>query len=88
MLFRSLAFKETPVYLNSTVQEIRKDGVTVKDKEGKVFDLKADHVITALGYKPAPLVKSGRKVHLVGDAKKVGNLRTVIWRAWDVCMKL
>lgn len=83
-----LAFKETPVYLNSTVQEIRKDGVTVKDKEGKVFDLKADHVITALGYKPAPLVKSGRKVHLVGDAKKVGNLRTVIWRAWDVCMKL
>ena len=83
-----LAFKETPVYLNTSVQEIRKDGVTVKDKEGKVFDLKADHVITALGYKPAPLVKSGRKVHLVGDAKKVGNLRTVIWRAWDVCMKL
>lgn len=83
-----LAFKETPVYLNTTVLEIRKDGVTVQDKEGKVFELKADNVITALGYKPAPLVRSGRKVHLVGDAKKVGNLRTVIWRAWDVCMKL
>ena len=27
-------------------------------------------------------------VHIVGDAHKVGNLRTVIWRAWDVCMKL
>ena len=23
-----------------------------------------------------------------GDACKVGNLRTVIWQAWDVCMKL
>ncbi len=83
-----LAFKETPVYLNTAVLEIRKDGVTVQDKEGKVFELKADNVITALGYNPAPLVRSGRKVHLVGDAKKVGNLRTVIWRAWDVCMKL
>lgn len=83
-----LAFKETPVYLNTTVLEIRKDGVTVQDKEGKVFELKADNVITALGYKPAPLVRPGRKVHLVGDAEKVGNLRTVIWRAWDVCMKL
>ena len=83
-----LAFKKTPIYLNTCVQEIRKDGVTVKDKDGKIFDLKADHVITALGYEPAPLVTSGRKVHLVGDANKVGNLRTVIWRAWDVCMKI
>lgn len=83
-----LAFKEVPVYLNTTVQEIREDGVTVKDKEGKIFELKGDTVITALGYQPAPLVKSGRKVHLVGDARKVGNLRTVIWRAWDVCMKI
>jgi len=25
---------------------------------------------------------------VIGDAAKVGNLRTVIWGAWDVCMKL
>jgi len=25
---------------------------------------------------------------VIGDAYKVGNLRTVIWQAWDVCMKL
>lgn len=29
-----------------------------------------------------------QNVHLVGDADHVGNLRTVIWRAWDVAMKL
>ena len=26
--------------------------------------------------------------HIIGDANKVGNLRTVIWGAWDICMKI
>jgi 2-enoate reductase len=83
-----LAFKKTPVYLNTTLLEIKENGVTVKDKDGKVFDLEGDSVIVSIGYKPTPLTKGGRHVHLVGDANSVGNLRTVIWRAWDVCMKL
>ena len=83
-----LAFKKTPVYLNTTLVEIKEDGVTVKDKEGKVFDLKGDTVIVSVGYKPAPLTGTAKHVHLVGDANGVGNLRTVIWRAWDICMKL
>ena len=29
-----------------------------------------------------------KNVYVVGDAYKVGNLRTVIWRAWDVAKKL
>ena len=29
-----------------------------------------------------------QKVHLVGDCNQVGNLRTVIWRSWDIAMKL
>jgi 2-enoate reductase len=60
----------------------------VKDKEGKIFDLKGDSVIVSVGYNPAPLSKASGNIHLVGDANGVGNLRTVIWRAWDVCMKL
>ena len=83
-----LAFKKTPVYLDTTLLEIREGGVTVKDKEGKVFDLSGDSVIVSVGYNPAPLTGAARHVHLVGDADGVGNLRTVIWRAWDVCMKL
>lgn len=83
-----LAFQKTPVYLETTVLEIRKDGVTLQDKTGKTFDLKADSVIVSIGYDPAPLSQASRHVHLVGDANGVGNLRTVIWRAWDVCMKL
>uniref|UniRef100_UPI002420465D oxidoreductase n=1 Tax=Emergencia timonensis TaxID=1776384 RepID=UPI002420465D len=34
-----LAFKKTPVYLNTTLVEIKEDGVTVKDKEGKVISV-------------------------------------------------
>lgn len=86
-----LAFKKTPVYLETSVSEIRPNGVTVKDKEGKVFDIMADDVIVSVGYLPAPLpmLENARMpVHLVGDCNKVGNLRTVIWRAWDVCMKI
>ncbi|NLC88840.1 MAG: FAD-dependent oxidoreductase [Clostridiaceae bacterium] len=83
-----LAFKEVPVHLETSLQEIKENAVTVKNKAGEIFDLDCDSVIMAIGYESTPLVKSSRNVHLVGDAHKVGNLRTVIWRAWDVCMKL
>lgn len=83
-----LAFKKTPVYLETTLLEIKEDGVTVKDKTGKILDLKGDSVIVSIGYAPTPLTEASKHVHLVGDANGVGNLRTVIWRAWDVCMKL
>ena len=83
-----LVFKKAPIYLDTTLLEIKEDGVMVKDKDGKTFDLKGDSVIVSIGYNPTPLVKASGHVHIVGDADKVGNLRTVIWRAWDVCMKL
>ena len=62
--------------------------VTLKDKEGKTFSVKADSVILSVGYKSAPVAPKGKHVHVIGDAEKVGNLRSVIWGAWDVCMKL
>ena len=50
----------------------------------------ADSVILSVGYKPQPLEhnEKDKHIHVIGDANKVGNLRTVIWGAWDVCMKL
>ena len=41
-----------------------------------------------MGNKPQPLAEKAKHVHIVGDCHKVGNLRTVIWQAWDVAMKL
>ena len=77
-----------PVHLETRLNEIRADGVTVTDKDGNKFDIAADNVILSMGYKPAPLCEKSKHLHLVGDCAKVGNLRTVIWQAWDVCMKL
>ena len=82
------AAKDVPVYLETMLGEIHDDGVTVVGKDGKSTKLGADSVILSVGYRPAPLVSSGKRAEIVGDAKKVGNLRTVIWNAWDVAMKL
>jgi 2-enoate reductase len=76
------------VHLETGLCEIKEGSVTVKDKEGNTFDIKADSVIMSVGYNPAPLAEKKRHVHVIGDADKVGNLRTVIWGAWKVCMKL
>ncbi len=82
------AANKVPVHLESKVSEIRADGVTIVDKDGNTADIAADNVILSVGYTPAPLAKKTRHVHVIGDAHKVGSLRTVIWQAWDVAMKL
>ena len=74
--------------LETKTTEIRDDGVTVVDKNGKKTDIPCDSVVLSVGYKPAPVAPKAKHVHVIGDADKVGNLRTVIWQAWDVCMKL
>ena len=77
-----------PVHLETSLLEIGDGFVSVKDKEGNAFNIPADSVILSVGYNPAPLAPKAKNVHVIGDANKVGNLRTVIWGAWDTCMKL
>ena len=77
-----------PVHLETKLCEIQDDGVLVADKDGKSFKIDADSVILSTGYRPNPLSEKAKNVHIVGDASKVGNLRTVVWQAWDVCMKI
>ena len=79
---------KVPVYLESRTTEIRDNGVTIATKDGQTIDVEADTVILSVGYKPAPVAEKAKHVHVIGDAQKVGNLRTVIWGAWDVAMKL
>ena len=80
-------YKNVPTYLESKVLEIRKNKILI-EQNSKKLNINIDNVIVAIGYNPSPLCKESKNVHLVGDALKVGNLRTVIWRAWDVAMKL
>ena len=77
-----------PVYLETVVKEIRDGVVVAAGKDGKTFEIPSDSVILSVGYKPAPLAEKAKNIHIIGDAGKVGNLRTAIWGAWDVCMKI
>ena len=77
---------QVPVHLETTVSEIKADGVVLVRPNGSKETVPADSVILSVGYKPDPVTTKG--VYVVGDADSVGNLRTVIWGVWDVCMKL
>ena len=82
------AAKKLPVHLETSLVRVLDDGVIVRGKDGLEFKIDADSVIMSVGYNPAPVSKKAKNVHIIGDAKAVGNLRTVIWGAWDVAMKL
>lgn len=81
------ALHKVPVHLETRLLEITENGVKVQ-KGNDVFEIPADSVIMSVGYIPAPVAEGSKHVHVVGDSAKVGNLRTVIWGAWDVAMKL
>ena len=83
------AANQVPTHLETRLVSVEDDCVWVEDlKYGKQFKIDTDSVILSVGYKPAPLVNKGKHIHVIGDAKAVGNLRTVIWQAWDIAMKL
>ena len=84
-----LAFKKVPVYLEHTITEIGDGYVMVKpNKGGEAFKLECDSVVNGIGFVPAPVAAKDKGVHHIGTCEKWGNLRDVIWSAWDVCMKI
>lgn len=82
------ALHKIPVYLETTVKEIQKDKVIVKKKDGTLEEIPTDSTIMSTGYISTPLVSPSKHVHLVGDCLGVGTLKTVIWRAYEVAMKI
>lgn len=82
------ALHKIPVHLESKLTSIGDKEITIEKIGGRAEKIKVDSVIMSAGYIPTPLVKKGKNVHLVGDCLAVGNLRSVIWRAYDVAMKI
>ena len=83
-----LAFKKVPVYLNATITEIGDGFVMVKQQDGTEIRIECDSVVNGIGFVPAPIAADDHKVYRVGTCEKWGNLRNVIWGAWDVCMHI
>lgn len=80
------ALNNVPIYLNTSLKEVKDDEI-ICEQNGQTINIKCDSVIASVGYIPDPLTKEG-KVQLVGDCLSVGNLRSVIWRAYEVAMKI
>ena len=78
--------KKTNIYLETRLKEVLRDRVILLDKDDKQFEVKCDSVISSMGYISNPLVTKG--VLLVGDCSSIGNLKTVIWQAYEAAMKI
>jgi 2-enoate reductase len=85
------ALHKTPVYLETSLKEVRDGSIICTDKDGKELEMACDSVISSAGYIPDPVTKENDRtsnMDYVGDCQKIGNLRTVIWRAYEVAMRM
>ena len=82
------AYNKVPVYLETTLREVREGSILCTDKDGKELEIPCDSVLGAVGYIPTPLAEESKNVYKVGDCLKIGNLRSVVWRAYEVAMKI
>ena len=79
--------KNVEVHLETKLNKITDDSIIVDTNDGKK-EIKVDDVIISAGYIPNQEFAKQKNVYYVGDCYEVGNLRTVIWRSWDIAMKL
>lgn len=79
---------EVPVYLETKLKEVKEHSVICTDKTGKEIEIPCDSVIGSVGYLPNPLERKGKNIYLVSDCEQVGNLRSVVWGAYETAMKI
>lgn len=82
------ALHKIPVYLETTLKEVKEGSVICRTKDGKDVGIACDSVISSAGYISAPLREKRGGTYLVGDCLKVGNLRSVVWSAYKTAMKI
>ena len=81
------ALHQVPVYLQTALKEVRDGSILCVGNDGTELEIPCDSVISCAGYLSAPLPEAG-KARLVGDCRRVGNLRSVIWDAYEAAMKI
>lgn len=63
------------------------NGVIIQTAD-RIKEINCESVILSVGYTPNPLCEKSEHIHVIGDAAKVGNLKTVIWGAYDLAFSL
>ncbi len=84
------ALHKVPVHLETSLKEVKEGAVVCIDKWKKTITIPCDSVISSAGYIANPMIvdKKKKNVYFVGDCRKVGNLRSVIWGAYETAMKI
>lgn len=84
-----IKYHEIPVYLETKTLEIKDDSIVV-ETNGEKTEIPADSVIISIGYVAGnPFVEKKQKhIHVLGDAEHVANLKSAIWAANDLAIRL
>ena len=98
MLREIIRYYEIPVYTSARFEGVESgDKLSVRiNKDGEEQAISADSVIMSVGYVPTHAVSDALteagvpedKVHVIGDAREVGNLMSVIREAYELCYSL
>ena len=85
--------KGVTVLTNTKLVEVTDEGALVEKTDGSKELLKADTVVSALGFRPAPNLKEEWKelnipMYEVGDATGAGTILKAIWDAYEVANNL
>jgi 2-enoate reductase len=77
------------VYADAEIMEVNKDSIIVCQKN-KRLNIACDTVISAIGYKPGIELakKEGSHIHFIGDVKTVGNIKSAIYSANKLAIKI
>ena len=86
MLREIIRYHKIPVYTNAKVVKITDKNITI-ETEGQEKTLPVDTVVKSIGYNPRNKEEKAT-FHVIGDAAKVGNLKDVIWTAYDLANTL
>lgn len=91
MLREIIRYYNINVFTSAALTEIKDNGVSVKTEEGSKF-IPADSIVLSVGYNSyVPFNETAladSRMHVIGDADKVGNLMTVINQAYALAYKL
>lgn len=91
MLRELLIYYKVEVLKSTRLQEITAASVKVVSN-GVNKELAADTVVIAAGYDPcletAEKLKDCGEIHVIGDARYVGNLMTVVWDAYELALNI
>ncbi len=89
MLRDELLLHNVAVYTDAEIVEVNKDSIIICQKNKKVR-IACDTVVSAIGYEQGRKFaeKAGQHIHFVGDVKTVGNIKSAIYAANTLVLKI